>query len=101
MAGARQREMAARHEASGAEPRDSPTDSSQRRQRKRQGRVTDAPAHIPATVSMNGRMASPQPSGDIRSCRDPGGPQQRCVFSPPVGVHSPGPRRRRREAATP
>src|SRR6266508_3871797 len=39
---------------------------SQRRQRKRQGRVTDAPAHMSTTLPMNGRVARP-PGENIRS----------------------------------
>jgi hypothetical protein len=69
MAGARQRETAARQEAGGAEPRELTYGLSQRRQRKRQGRVTDAPAHMPTTLPMNGRVARP-PGENIRSCRE-------------------------------
>src|SRR6266508_2343376 len=39
---------------------------SQRRQRKRQGRVTDAPAHMPATVPMNGRVGDHLAADDRR-----------------------------------
>jgi hypothetical protein len=48
---ARHREAAARQEAGGAEPEEFTYRLSQRRQRKRQGRVTDAPAHMPETLS--------------------------------------------------
>jgi len=51
--GARHREAAAPQEAGGAEPEELTYRLSQRRQRKRQGRVTDAPAHMPETLSKN------------------------------------------------
>ncbi len=53
MTGARQREMAARQEASGAEPEERAYRLSQRRQRKRLGRVTDAAAHMARILSMD------------------------------------------------
>ena len=50
---ARHHEAAARQEACGAEREELTYRLSQRRQRKRQGRVTDAPAHMPETLSKN------------------------------------------------
>jgi hypothetical protein len=50
---ARHREAVARQEAGGAEPEEPTYRLSQGRQRKRQGRVTDAPAHMPETLSKN------------------------------------------------
>jgi hypothetical protein len=52
----RHREAAAQQEAGGAEPEELTYRLSQRRQRKRQGRVTDAPAHMPETLSKNSVM---------------------------------------------
>ncbi|GAA1603587.1 hypothetical protein GCM10009789_67010 [Kribbella sancticallisti] len=67
--GARQRERAARQEAGGAEPRNYlqtvPAPSA-----KAAGGVTDAPAHMPATVPMIDRVARVLPE-NIRSYRDP------------------------------
>ena len=50
---ARHHEAAARQEAGSAEREEPTYRLSQRRQRKRQGRVTDAPAHMPETLSKN------------------------------------------------
>jgi hypothetical protein len=50
---ARRREAAAWQEAGGAEPEEHIYRLSERRQRKRQGRVTDAPARMPETLSKN------------------------------------------------
>jgi len=64
MAGPGNAKRPARQEAGGAEPRNFTYRLSQRRQRKRQGRVTDTPAHMPTTLPMNGRVA-------VRSARIP------------------------------
>ena len=63
MAEARRGESAARPDAGGAEPRNGPS-GCQRRQRERQGRVTEAHAHIAPTLSKGA------PGGEGR-CRRP------------------------------
>lgn len=45
--------MTARHEAGSAELDDLACGLSRRRQRKRQGRVTEAPAHMPGSLAPN------------------------------------------------
>jgi hypothetical protein len=71
MTGARQRETAARQEAGGAEPEELTYRLSQRRQRKRRGRVTDAAAHMPKTLSMNRAACPSGPSEAVPTTHEP------------------------------
>jgi hypothetical protein len=75
MTGARQRETAARQDAGGAEPDEPTCRLSQRRQRKRRGRVTDAAAHMPRTLSMNRAVCPSVPSEAVPACDHLGWPR--------------------------
>lgn len=74
MTGAGKRETAARQEAGSAELEEVTCRLSQRRQRKRRGRVTEAAAHMPEILSTN-RASCPQIKAIQRpqNARDLGG----------------------------